>query len=158
MRQWSFMVEHAAKVAAIGPAAARLASHEVIGIGAVAANWFADELAARDRSILEEIVRHFGHRHFRCIAGRARRSGTAACTGTRSFPLRMVLADPSVIIAARAVSHANTSHPNASITRLNAGCRRFFTLIQPSGAIGAVAALELTKPIRKRIINYMGSG
>ena len=121
MRQRSFMVEHAAEIPAIDPAAASLASHEVIGIGAVAANRSADEFAARDCAIFEEIVRHFGHRRFGC-AGRARGSGTAAFTGTWSFPrfLRMVLADPSEIIAARAVSHAKNPSPNVSIIRLNA--------------------------------------
>ena len=121
MRQRSFMDEQAAEIPAIDPAAASLASHEVIGIGAVAANRSADEFAARDCAIFEEIVRHFGHRRFGC-AGRARGSGTAAFTGTWSFPrfLRMVLADPSEIIAARAVSHAKNPSPNVSIIRLNA--------------------------------------
>jgi len=103
------MVEHTAEIPAIDPATASLTSHEVVGIIAIAANRFADEPASWDCPIFDEIVRHFGHRHFGYITGGARRSGTAAGTGTRSFPrpLRMVLADPSVIIAARAVSHAN---------------------------------------------------
>src|SRR6188768_3812340 len=115
MRQRSFMVEHAAEIPAIDPAAASLASHELVGIVAVAANWLADELAARDYPVFDEIFRHSGHRHFGCIAGRARRSGTTAVTGTRSFPrpVRMVFADPSVIIAARAVSHAKDPSPLA---------------------------------------------
>jgi hypothetical protein len=115
MRQRSFMVEHAAEIPAIDPAAASLAFHEVVGIVTIAANWSADELAARDYPIFVKIVRYFGHHDFGCIAGRARRSGTAAGTGTRSFPrpLRMVLADPSVIIAARAVSHGKDPSPLA---------------------------------------------
>ena len=71
MRQRSFMVEHAAEVPAIDPAAASLAFHEVIGV-----------VATLDCSIFDEIVRHFGHSPFGCITGRARRSGTAAVTGT----------------------------------------------------------------------------
>ena len=81
MRQRSFMVEHAAKVLAIDPTAASLAFHEVIGVVAIATNPYADELATLDCPIFDEIVRHFGHSHFGC-AGRARRSGTAAGTGT----------------------------------------------------------------------------
>jgi len=43
------MVEHAAEVPAIDPAAARLTSHEVVGVVATAAaNPFADELATLD--------------------------------------------------------------------------------------------------------------
>ena len=112
MRQWSFMIEHAAEIRAIDPAAACLAFHEVVGIIVIATNRFADELAARDGAIFEKVARHFRHSHFGCITGRARRSGTAAVAGARSFPrpLRMVLADPSVIIAARAVSHGKTPH------------------------------------------------
>ena len=102
------MVEHAAEIPAIDPAAASLSFHEVVGVVVIATNRSADELAARDYPVFDEIVRHSGHRHFGCIAGRARRSGTTAVTGTRSFPrpVRMVFADPSVIIAAWAVSHA----------------------------------------------------
>ena len=106
------MVEHAAEIPAIDPATASLTSHEVVGIIAIAANRFADEPASWDCPILYEIVRYFGHRHFGWIAGRALRSGTTADTGTWSLPrpLRMVLADPTAIITARAVSHAK--HPS----------------------------------------------
>src|SRR4051812_13573851 len=86
MRQRSFMVKHAPKVPAINPAAASLASHEVVGIVALNPHRPADVLAARDYPIFEEVVWHFGHRYFGWIAGRARRSGTAAATGTWSFP------------------------------------------------------------------------
>jgi hypothetical protein len=122
MRQRSFMVEHAAEVPAIDPAAASLASYEGPGLVAYVANRAADVLAARDYPIFDEIVRHFRLGRLGSITGGARRSCTAAVTGTWSFPrpLRMVLADPSEIIAARAVSHAKNPSPNVSIIRLNA--------------------------------------
>ena len=59
MGQRSFMVEQTAEVPAIDPAAASLASHEVVGVFAIAANRFADELAARDCPMFDEIA----HQH-----------------------------------------------------------------------------------------------
>jgi hypothetical protein len=140
------MVKHAPKVPAIDPAAASLASHEVLGIVALNPHRPADVLAARDYPIFEEFVWHFGHRHFGCIAGRARRSGTAAATGTWSFPrpLRMVLADPSAIIASRAVSHAKHLSPERihnPIERRMLPVLDLDPAIEAAGAIGPMAVL-----------------
>ena len=60
MRQRSFMVEHAAEIPAIDPAAASLSFHEVVGVVVIATNRSADELAARDYPVFDEIVRHSG--------------------------------------------------------------------------------------------------
>src|SRR4051812_18527543 len=104
MRQRSVMIKDRSQIARVDPTAAGLAPNEMLClVGRRTADALSLVFAAKDGAIgghlLYKIFRHFRHRDFRRVTGRAGHPRAAALARALALPrtVRMVFADPAGI-------------------------------------------------------------